>query len=155
MGYLVKSTIDGTIVTASAITITDSKLIDANSLATGNILEVNCGVSKLYAPPLLTIRLYVNTSNSLTGATLLATYTTASGLFETCLGRVIYIKSATNSQIFPSTTNGIINPDTATSLANSSININWTVNQYLIIALSHNSATINVSFSTFLLGLKR
>ena len=153
MGYLVKSTIDGTSVTGTAITISDSKLIVANSLTVGDILEVNYGFSKLVATSNLSIRLYINTSNSLSGASQLALYTTTGALFAGCLGRVIYIKSATDTQLYP-TTASLINPDTV-ALTNSSVNIDWTVSQYLIIALSHSSGASNNSFSTFLLGLKR
>lgn len=154
MGYLVKSTIDGTSVTGTAITISDSKLIVANSLTAGDILEVNCGFSKLVVTANLSIRLYINTSNSLTGATQLGIYTTTATLFAGCLGRIFYIKSATNTDSF-STTTAAFNPDSANSSVTTSLNIDWTVSQYLIIAISHSAGTSNNSFSTFLLGLKR
>jgi hypothetical protein len=157
MGYLVKSTIDGTVVTGTAITISDSKLIVANSLTVGDILEVNYGFSKLVATSNLGIRLYINTSNSLTGAIQLAIYTTAGGvLMAGCIGRIFYIKSAINTNSITATVTQL-NPDT-TSLAanvNSSLNIDWTVSQYLIIALNNGAGIANNSFSTFLLGLKR
>lgn len=153
MGYLVKSTIDGTVVTGIANTITDSKLIVANSLTVGDILEVNFGFSKLVAIGTLNIRLYINTSNSLTGATLLSLSGTAAALFAGCLGRILYIKSSTNTQVYY-VTGTVVNPDTV-SLVNTSLNIDWTVSQYLIIGIAHSSGTANNSFSTFLLGLKR
>ena len=153
MGYLVKSTIDGTVVTGTAITISDSKLIVANSLTVGDILEINWGFSKLVATATLATRLYINTSNSLTGATQLALYGTTAALFAGCLGRILYIKSTTDTQLYP-TTAAAINADTV-SLTPTSVNIDWTVSQYLIIAINHSSGIANNSFSTFLLGLKR
>tara|TARA_R110000868_G_scaffold385119_1_gene652865 strand:+ start:1028 stop:1486 length:459 start_codon:yes stop_codon:yes gene_type:complete len=152
MGYLVKSTIDGTSVTGTTITISDSKLIVANSLTVGDILEVNYGWSKLVAPFNLFVRIYINTSNSLTGATQLALYNTAVGITPGIGGRIFYIKSATNTDS-SIVTSSQINPD-AVVTANSSLNIDWTVSQYLIIALSNSGPGCN-SFSTFLLGLKR
>ena len=154
MGYLVKSTIDGTSVTGTAITISDSKLIVANSLTVGDILEVNWGFSKLVVTATLTIRLYINTSNSLTGATQLALYGTTAALFAGSLGRILYIKSATDTNSF-STTTAVFNPDSAGSSVTTSVNIDWTVSQYLIVAINHSSGVANNSFSTFLLGLKR
>ena len=154
MGYLIKSTIDGTVVTGTAITISDSKLIVANSLTVGDILEVNYGFSKLVATAVLSIRLYINTSNSLTGATQLTAYATSGVLTAGCIGRVIYIKSTTDTQLYATTVSTQVNPDTL-ALANTSLNIDWTVSQYLIVALNHSSGTSNNSFSTFLLGLKR
>jgi hypothetical protein len=153
MGYLIKSTIDGTVVTGTAITITDSKLIVANSLTVGDILEVNYGFSKLVATSGLTTRLYINTSNSLTGAIQLALGGTTAVLAAGCIGRVIYIKSAIDTQLYTTTTSTYL-ADTL-ALANPSLNIDWTVSQYLIIALNHSSGASSNSFSTFLLGLKR
>jgi len=153
MGYLVKSTIDGTPVTGTANTITSSVLIVANSLTVGDIFEVNWGFSKLVATATVSVRLYINTSNTLTGATQLALYGTTANLIAGCLGRILYIKSTTDTQLYP-TTATVINADVA-SLTPTSLNIDWTVSQYLIIALNHSAGTSNNTFSTFLLGLKR
>tara|TARA_R110000868_G_scaffold393940_1_gene665110 strand:+ start:1025 stop:1489 length:465 start_codon:yes stop_codon:yes gene_type:complete len=154
MGYLIKSTIDGTSVTGTANTITSSVLIVANGLTVGDIFEVNFGFSKLVATATLSVRLYINTSNSLTGATQLTLYGTTAALFAGCLGRILYIKNATDTQLYTTTASTATNPDTL-ALANTSLNIDWTVSQYLIVALNHSSGTSNNSFSTFLLGLKR
>ena len=154
MGYLVKSTIDGTVVTVAAITISDSKLIVANSLTVGDILEINWGFSKLVATATLATRLYINTSNSLTGATQLALYGTTAALFAGSLGRILYIKSATDTNSY-SVSGQIANPDSPALVVTTSVNIDWTVSQYLIIAINHSSGIANNSFSTFLLGLKR
>ena len=156
MGYLVKSTIDGAVVTGAAITISDSKLIVANSLTVGDILEVNYGFSKLLATATLGIRLYINTSNSLTGATQLALYGTTAALFAGSLGRILYIKSPTDTNSY-SVSGQITNPDGIGGGTNvtASLNIDWTVSQYLIIAINHSSGIANNTFSTFLLGLKR
>jgi hypothetical protein len=152
MGYLVKSTINGTSVTGGTITISDSKLIVANSLTVGDILEVNYGYSKLVSSYNSFILVYINTTNSLIGATQLATSTIGSGLSGGHIGRVIYIKNTTDTQLYTATAS-IILPDTL-ALANTSLNIDWTVSQYLIIAI-YSSGSPSNTFSTFLLGLKR
>ena len=122
-------------------------------MTVGDILEINWGFSKLVATATLATRLYINTSNSLTGATQLALYGTTANLFAGCLGRILYIKSPTDTNLY-SVSGQITNPDAA-ALANTSVNIDWTVSQYLIVAINHSSGIASNSFSTFLLGLKR
>jgi hypothetical protein len=70
----------GTIVTGTtANTITQSLLIPANTLAANNTLDVLARFSKADTVGSGNYRMYINTINSLTGATLVATFYTISG----------------------------------------------------------------------------
>jgi hypothetical protein len=80
-----------------------------------------------------TTRIYLNTSNSLTGATLLATYVAGSGALSIDMGRILVIKSSTSLEIV-SSTNPLINSEVQSSLAVSTITFDITQNNYLIIA---------------------
>jgi hypothetical protein len=80
-----------------------------------------------------TTRIYLNTSNSLTGATLLATYVAGSGALSIDMGRILVIKSSTSLEIV-SGTNPLINSEVQSSLAVSTITFDITQNNYLIIA---------------------
>lgn len=131
-----KTTSDQTIVTGvTSNEITYSFLIPANTFAVGNIIDVVYRIIYTGTAGNKTTKTYINTSNTLTAATLLSTQTTgaASQVFvET--ERTIAIKSSTDSQTTNTTTNTIINLATSASAA-SSINIDWTVDQYFIVAI--------------------
>lgn len=155
MANLIKNTSDGTSVTGTTQTITVSELIAANSVAVGDILEVVTFVKKTVTTSTLSVRLYVNTTNNLTGATQIGVYTGVSGTaFIYTIGRNYIIKSST-STIGYTATNGSITPDTVLSVAYGDFNIDWSVNQYFMVVLNHSSGTGNSSFSTGLLVLKR
>ena len=57
----------------TANTINSSVQILANTISTENIIQIRTKVNKLVSTGTTTIRMYINTSNSLTGATLIAT----------------------------------------------------------------------------------
>lgn len=152
MGYLIKDTSDGASVTGTANVITISKLIPANSLTVGDVFEYDVLINKAVASNNIVTRVYVNTANNLTGATQIGQSTTSSG--STVMGRILYIKSATDTSLYQGTTN-TFNPDTSHTLSINSANIDWTQSQYFIVALSHNAGTTNNSYSIGVLGLKR
>ena len=155
MANLVKITTDGTSVTGTAQTITTSSLIAANSVLVGDILELITTVKKNITTATLSIRIYINTTNNLTGATQLGIYTGVAGtIYGYTMGRNYVIKSAT-STIGYSAANNSVTPDVPLVVSFGNYNIDWTTNQYIIIALSHSSGVSNNSFSTSLLVLKR
>jgi hypothetical protein len=155
MANLVKITADGTSVTGTAQTITTSSLIAANSVLVGDILELMTSVKKVVTAATLSIRIYINTANNLTGATQLGIYTGVAGTsFVYIMGRNYVVKSVTSTIGYTLTT-GSITPDAASSSAYGDYNIDWTVDQYIIIALNHSSGASNNSYSTSLLVLKR
>lgn len=156
MANLIKITTDGTSVTGTAQTITTSSIIRANSLSPGNIIEVITSIKKLVGTTTtVSIRLYLNTANNLTGATQIGLATPGAGApIGFFFGRNYIIKSTTSTIGYTSTTSQIP-VDAPLSVAYSDFNIDWTVDQYLIVALSNSAGTTNDSYSTSLLVLKR
>ena len=155
MANLIKNTTDGTSVLATAQTITVSELISGGSVLPGDILEVISFVEKNVTTSTLSIRFYVNSANNLTGATQLGIYTGVAGTaFGYTMGRNFVVKSATSTITFP-VASGSITPDVPTTSAYGDVNIDWSINQYFIVALSHSSGAANDSYSTGLLVLKR
>ncbi len=153
--YIVKETTDGTIVNTLVETITSSNLISANTVAVGDILTFFSRVKRTTttATVLFTAKVYLNTSSSLIGATLIATNTITGVNANTVdFGRIFVVKSATNTQGFNASTFTLIaRYSTPTSLTNS--NIDWTVNQYLLISITLLSA-LEVALSSGCLLLK-
>lgn len=155
MANLIKNTSDGTSVTSTTQVITVSELITAGSLTTGDIFEVITFVKKNVTTSTLSIRLYVNTANNLTGATQIGIYTGVAGVaYGYTMGRNYIIKSSISTIGYVSGTSSIT-PDVPLTSAYGDYNIDWSVNQYFIIALSHSSGAANNSYSTGLLVLKR
>jgi hypothetical protein len=155
MANLIKNTTDGTSVLATAQTITVSELISGGSVLPGDILEVISFVKKNVTTSTLSIRFYVNTANNLTGATQLGIYTgVTSTVFGYIMGRNFVVKSATSTIAFP-VASGNITPDISSTTVYGDVNIDWSINQYFIVALSHSSGAANDSYSTGLLVLKR
>ena len=155
MGNLIKDITDGTSITASAEGITISALIKANTVAVGDILEIDWGYKKTVATANLTARLRINTSASLSGATALATRTTTASIFHGFSGRILHVKASNDTRVVAAPTNNGTLPDLASANAETSVNIDWTVDQYLIVSMAHSSGSANASYSTMLLVRKR
>lgn len=145
-----KSTTDGTGITGVASEqISASQLITGGTFAAGDIIRVNWRVTKTGTASAITVKLYVNTTNSLVGAIQLAqnlpgfTNSNSNG-YE----RHLIIKSATNTQTISSASafNDYI---TSTSFVTS--NIDWSVNQYIIFMCQLNSATADTVRTSFYL----
>ena len=122
-------------------TLVYSKLIDANKVATGDGLQIATKFTKpsgSTANP--TVRLYINTSASLSGATLLATYATTNlnGRFF-LVERTANVDGATTNFI-NSTSGALTDSATLATTAPSEISIDWTVNQYIIVAIQLGNA---------------
>lgn len=155
MGNLIKITTDGVSVSGTAQTITESALVSGGNITVGNILEVILSVKKVVTTSVLTIRLFINTSNSLTGATQISIYQGVAGSqYGYIFGRNFIVKNSSSTIGFSSTT-GSVTPDVPLTSAYGDFNIDWSIDQYFIIALNHSSGTGSNSYSTSLLVLKR
>ena len=129
---------DSTVFTGTTVnTILDSILVPANTFKIGVIdLKVrNVWTTNISSK---TTRIYINTSNSLSGATLLGTHITGTTGLSVDIGRYLAIKNLTTIQVFNSTTTQIANEAVGTT-AVSSITFNNTVNNYIIVAMQHAS----------------
>jgi hypothetical protein len=141
---------DGTAVTGTTISsYTDSVLILANTVTTGDIIYVKTRIRKVGTAGTLTTRMYVNTSAAI-GGSLVATSATAAAVslyFQ--YSRTLAVKTSTNTETMAGNAN--INPDdnTALTIAVSTSNIDWTQNQYLVVAVQ-NGSTADTSRSSFI-----
>jgi len=127
-------TSDGTIVTGTAVnTYTDGVLIPANSVSVGDIIEFRCRVRKIGVGGTLFNRLYIGVNNSLTSANLIGTSTAMANVTLTGqMVRTLVVKSATQSEVYPSTTTALNDDATNSALAVTTYNIDWTQNQYFV-----------------------
>lgn len=127
-------------------TLVYSKLITANKVGTGDGLQIATKFTKpagSVANP--TVRLYINTAASLSGATLLATYATTNlnGRFF-LVERTANVDGATTN--FLTTTSGALTDSASlATTAPSDVSIDWTVNQYIIVAIQLGNAADSTS----------
>ena len=127
-------------VNATSNTILTSKLLTANTLATGSIFEVLCDIQRVGANAGCTYRIYTNTSNSLTGATQLATYTNLTTQLENRFRRTFCVKSGSLIYSLTSSTSSLNDLAVATT-APSSTSFNPTVDNWIIIAVQPSNAS--------------
>lgn len=129
---------DGTGVTGTtANTLTQSILIPANCVSVGDIITVRARVRKTGVAGLLSIRSYINTSPSIGGSNMSITSVSNTSLFAQ-FSRNFAVKTTTNTEAFPIGSQYVDDAQTGTVVVNA--NIDWTVDQYLIIAVQNTSA---------------
>ena len=140
---------DGTIVTGTTTeTLSQSLLIPANTFSSNGMLEVLCRMSKTGNLGSSTVKMYKNTSNTLTGATLIATISSAisSGSLFTQGIRTFRINSNTLSTY--SAVNGAVLDFASTNLITSTT-FTTNVDNYIIfsITLGSTSDSANISMA--------
>jgi hypothetical protein len=95
-----------------------------------------------------TTRIYVNTTNDLTGAVLLGTVVTGVAALFAQMKRDLVIKSSTNTEVIA--TGATINTDDSNANSFSQLSIDWTTDKYIIFAnlRASSSDTLLTSFYT-------
>ena len=127
---------DGTASSGTSNTISISVLIPANTFAVDDVIRINHRVRATGTTTTRETRIYVNTSASLTGATLISTASLASTTLAANMQRFLAIKNATtNTEVVTATTNQLTDYNNFTT-AVSTLLINWTVDQYIIFAVN-------------------
>ena len=140
---------DGTAVTGTtANTYTDSILIPANTVTVGDILNFRVRTRKTGTAGTHIIRAYVNTTSSVGGSLVATSATVGNTNTYAQISRVLAVKSATNTEGFAAAV-GVFFDDTQTGTTVTSSNINWAVDQYLIVAVQ-NGSTADSSRSSFI-----
>lgn len=132
--FTISSALTGT----TAITLIKSALIPANTVTVNDEVEIRARALRSTTTGNASHYFYYNTSNSLSGATLIATATAASAYFGTT--RNLYIKSATESETLLATASASssdTNASAALGTSISSLNINWTSDVYIIQAFAN------------------
>jgi hypothetical protein len=143
-----KSLVDSGNLTGVTNQIAMSQSIPANTFTTGDLIRVLFRIRKTANSNGVTVRFYVNTTNSLSGASLIALN---NGNTFTQAQRHLAIKSATNTETF-STNTGVFINDIATSVnAATSTNIDWTVNQFIIFAIQQATGSDVTNGSLYLI----
>lgn len=140
MDYVVRTMADGTAITANGVEgKSASYLLSANSVTVGDILELFARIDRTVTGGVtFIVNIYVNTSDTLAGASLLSTYTTdATTRSSVDLGRFFIIKSSTVTQGLSNTQSTNLRYVVPTG-AFTETNIDWTVDQYVMIALTNN-----------------
>lgn len=121
----------------TAITLINSALIPANTVAVNDEVEIKARAQRNTTTGTATHYLYFNTSASLSGATLIGSVAAAGGYFATVRG--FFVKSSTDSETSNSAL-GIASSDAATgglTTTVSNFNIDWTSNVYIIQAFAN------------------
>jgi hypothetical protein len=112
-----------------------SVLIPANTFATGDTIKILNRAIRNTATGGAIDYLYINTTNTLTGATLVGTMSGSLSFYG--MERSLYIKSATNSETYNTSLSSAGSEVTTGTSGASSLNINWAVNQYVIAAFQN------------------
>jgi hypothetical protein len=121
------------------ITPTYSQLIPANTFSAGDVvIAYGRATSPGAKSSISSIILYVNTTDEVSGATQLGIYSTGATGRTTQIKRTLSIKGSTTKTPTPVTTSSAddINSFAAMGIAT----IDWTVDQYIIFAISHTVA---------------
>jgi nitrogen fixation protein len=124
----------------TAITLMKSILIPANTYAPGDVVKLLNRAIRNTASGTAVNYFYINTTNSLTGATLIGTQSTAASYYA--MEKSIYIKSTTISETINTVSSSSSEIGVGTN-GISNLNIDWTVNQYIITAFQN--ATVGQS----------
>jgi hypothetical protein len=132
------SATNGTAVTGTTVdTLSQSLLIRANTFTGNGMLEILARSFKTGSAGNQSLRAYTNTSASLTGATLIATFMAASSQVFPQGIRTFRINSNTLSGTFASTSG---NSDHVAANGKSSATFNTTVDNYIIISIQLTNA---------------
>jgi len=137
--YLMDTTVTQVTGTTSE-TLLKSLLIPANTFSSNSGFRVQCRIYKPNGTGFAgTYRVYLNTTNSLSGALLVQGPTTinAGSNNSASLFRSFLIVNQANSTIITGLINGI-DPDLQFG-AYSNINMSWAVNQYIIVSATNNT----------------
>lgn len=135
-------------------TLANTKLISiripANTFSAGNSFDILTRMQATSHFTTIFIRAYIHTSDTLSGATVLVNTAMASGNLYSLFQRNIVIKSATSTLVFSTTPT--LNLDILTNAnAHTNLNRDWTVDQYIIIAVTlANTSTSIDHLATFI-----
>ena len=144
-----KSTTDGTATSTNNITLSHSVLIPAGTFTTGNIIRIHNRMRATGIGAAKTQRIYVNSTNDLTGALLIATNTSGSNVLIQGMKRDLVIKSASVTEVFASTV-AIASDDSASNTL-TNLSIDWTANQYIIFTNQRGSSGDVLLSSSYLI----
>ena len=143
------TTTDGTAVTGTtANTLTSSITIPANTVAVGDIINIRVRARKTGTAGTITMRWYVNTSAAIGGSTVGTSTTPAAANIYIQMSRTLAVKSSTVTEAFQGGGATLVDDVAFTALPTNN-NIDWTVQQFFVVALQ-NGAAGDSSVSSFI-----
>jgi hypothetical protein len=144
---LLKNTALQSVTGTTANTILQSLRVPAGTYAPGTVVHILFRGVKSGTAGAATFRLYLNTSVSLTGAQQIVQQNAAAATAFFQAERSLNVISATNTQM-TSTASTVPSDTVLTATAVSSLNINWTVDQYFFTActLANAGDTVTSNF---------
>ena len=140
--YRIVNNVDSATTNATVLTLIYSQLIPANTFAAGDVIRLSYRGLKTGGTAGNNAYFYINTSSTVSGATLLGQYSSALGIRMVQVDRKLYIKNTTtNTEIYNTAVSAFaeFTPTNTSVYTNSSIN--WTIDQYIIFANTLNNAT--------------
>lgn len=141
---------DGTAVTGTTSgQVTGSILIPANTVAVGDLLYIKTRVRKTGTAGTFVVRMYVNTSPTIGGSLIATSGTNATSALYFQYNRTLAVKTATNTETMAGNFNVQADDNTTSTAAVSTSNINWTVDQYIVVVIT-NSSTADTTRSSLI-----
>jgi hypothetical protein len=129
---------DGTGVTGTTVsTLTNSILIPANSVSTGDMIYIKTRVRKTGTLGTLVVRMYVNTTATIGGSLIATSGANANTTLYFQYARTLAVKTSTNTESMAGNANINADDNIGLTVAVSTSNIDWTVDQYLIVAVQN------------------
>jgi hypothetical protein len=130
---IINNTDSATITGSTALTLLYSQLIPANTFAVNDVIRLSSRGLKTGVTSGSALNHYINTSNTISGATLLASYSPAANIRMLQNDRKLYIKNITgNTEVYHTTTSNYLDFQPTATQVFGNIAINWTVDQYII-----------------------
>jgi len=147
-------TIDSATLTGTtAQTLISTYQFNANNYLVGDVIRFYLRGRKIGTNSSITLRIYYNTINSLSGATALHSLSISNTQLSFSSNKNGVIKSASATEFYPS---GIANDESSNATtASSNVNIDYTAIGYFIIALINSSAADSTTISLFEVQRKR
>ena len=139
--YIDKATSGFSVITGVGNGISYSKLIQANTIQTGDVLTLREIGTKTGGAGNVITRIYINTSNTISGAVLVATLTQATANLFASIDRLLVVKSTNNISVYqPNSSSAPTDRVTSTATFNA-LTIDTTINQYIIVHKQVNGAS--------------
>jgi hypothetical protein len=130
---IINNTDSATITGSTALTLLYSQLIPANTFAVNDVIRLSSRGLKTGVTSGSALNHYINTSNTISGATLLASYAPGATFRMLQNDRKLYIKNITgNTEVYATTVSSYLDFQPTGTQVFGNIAINWTVDQYII-----------------------
>lgn len=145
----VKNTTDSALTGTTTETIITSLLVPSGMFVSGDIMKVSSFDEKLLANGTNLIKYYVNSTNSLSGATMIFQYSSAAGNKTLGTSREYFLKPSNVVYGHASSANNLLTTDTATANSPLSATFTYTGSFYVIKTFTLASGTDNAIGKSF------